>query len=60
MTIQEAYKSGKSFRRKGWPPEDIWFKVNFPTDICAVSDTDDDNCLDPTIKDILANDWETK
>ena len=62
MTIQEAIKSGKPFKRSGWM-ESMW----------AIVDWDDNEWLHPdgsggvyyhpdelTPQDILATDWEVK
>ena len=61
MLIQEAIESGKPFRRQGWPPDDIWYIVNFPNeDMVALDEYTQSYPLEPTIQDILANDWEIK
>ena len=62
MTIQEAIKSGKPFKRKGWREE-----------MFAIAELDDDEWLfadgsggvyyhpdELTPQDILAEDWEVK
>jgi hypothetical protein len=61
MNIQEAIKSGKPFRRKGWPDDDVFAVVENPEeDFIAVMETDRFAGLEFSIQDILANDWYTR
>jgi hypothetical protein len=54
MTIQEAIKSGKPFRRKGWT---VWFLMKLDGTLLGVG------CWQEyflTKEDHLADDWEVK
>jgi hypothetical protein len=54
MTIQEAIKSGKMFKRPKWT---VYFRMAFDGWLVR-SNANDVTSL--TKKDILATDWETK
>ncbi len=56
MTIQEAVKSGKKFRRSGWY-EGVHFYINCMGEI---ADNFDDSPPIIEKEDILAEDWEVK
>lgn len=61
MTIQEAIKSNKPFRRKGWPDDGIFAIVEDPSsDFVAVMETDKFQFVEFSIQDILADDWYTR
>lgn len=67
MTIQDVIKSGKPFRRKAWPPEDVWAIAAPGDEVFSYAhpelneeDQDNDGIFPVTIDDILADDWETR
>lgn len=68
MTIQEAIRSGKPFRRKKWLIEPHFDDMNgvyaylpFPDDTCAFLEGDENPLpISFWIEDILAEDWEIK
>jgi hypothetical protein len=55
MTIQEAIKSGRRFRRKGWGMWYVWSETHRPT----LSD-ENQNTFDIILEDLLAEDWEVE
>jgi hypothetical protein len=55
MTIQEAIKSGKPFRRKGWP---TFWEYDLSRDWITYEKTSDQPPI--RLRDILADDWEVK
>ena len=59
MNIQEAIKSGKPFRRKGWL-DDGFFVVYPEHDIVLALETDTCISIELDVQDILANDWYTR
>ena len=59
MTIQEAIKSGKPFRRKGWAPDDL-FVVYDEHDIVLKIEADSYTSIELDVQDILADDWYTR
>ena len=60
MTIQEAIRSGKPFRRKSWADENMWMVVDRARFSWAFTSTGMGyfTSLDPS--DVLADDWEVK
>jgi len=56
MNIQEAIRSGKPFRRKGWIDDDI-FVVYEKDDIVLTLETDSSTSIELDVQDILADDW---
>lgn len=54
MTIQEALKSGKPFRRKGWTD---WYKRD---GVAYINLSDRREYRDVHPDDILADDWEVR
>jgi hypothetical protein len=59
MNIQEAIKSGKPFRRKGWVDDDI-FVVYQKDDIALSLESDFSTSIELDVQDILADDWYTR
>ena len=59
MNIQEAIKSGRPFRRKGWLDDDI-FVLYEKDDIVLTLETDSCTCIELDVQDILADDWYTR
>lgn len=59
MDIQDAIKSGKSFRRKGWPDDGIYV-VYVEHDIVLALETDPSHSIELDVQDILADDWYTR
>lgn len=59
MNIQEAIKSRKPFRRRGWVDDDIYvvYKEN---DIALTIETDSSMSIELDVQDILADDWYTR
>lgn len=61
MTIQDAIKSGKPFRRQGWDEVEVFYLIYRPgMDDEAFPTEDGDGICSPTCEDILAEDWYTK
>jgi len=58
VNIQEAIKSGKPFRRKGWVDDEI-FLVHPEHDIVLTLETDPFTSIELDVQDILADDWYT-
>ena len=56
LNIQEAIRSGKPFRRKGWANDDIYV-VYHRNDIVLTLATDSSTSLELDVQDILADDW---
>lgn len=56
MNIQEAIRSGKPFRRKGWPDDGI-FVVYVAHDIVLTLEKDFSTSVELDVQDILADDW---
>ena len=56
MTIQDAIKSGKPFRRTGWGNKDYWMEVR--DGWFSPIGSSQHAYINP--KDILATDWEVK
>lgn len=59
MNIQEAIKSGKPFRRRGWVDDNI-FVVYEEGDIVLLIETDRYTSIELDVQDILAADWYTR
>ena len=59
MNIQEALRSGKPFRRKGWVDDGI-FVVYEEHDIVLTLETDSCIPIELDVQDILADDWYTR
>ena len=59
MNIQEAIRSGKPFRRKGWV-DDCIFVVYEEHDIVLTLETDSTIPIELDVQDILADDWYTR
>jgi hypothetical protein len=59
MKIQDAIKSGKPFRRKGWADDRI-FIVYEKYDIALTLETDFSTSIELDVQDILAEDWYTR
>ena len=59
MNIQEAIKSGKPFRRRGWVDDNI-FVVYEEGDIVLLIETDRYTSIELDVQDILAVDWYTR
>ncbi len=60
MTIQEAIKSGKPFRRKGWSDEWPYFVYDKHHEVMLTDDDKKEELWDLSFKDITPDDWETK
>jgi hypothetical protein len=59
MNIQEAIKSGKPFRRRGWLDEGVF--VVYPAhDIVLTLESDTCISIELDVQDILADDWYTR
>jgi hypothetical protein len=56
MNIQEAIKSGKPFRRRGWPDDGIYV-VYVEHDIVLTLENDFAASIVLDVQDILAEDW---
>lgn len=59
MNIQEAIRSGKPFRRKGWVDDDF-FVVYEKDDIVLTLEADYSAFVELDVQDILADDWYTR
>jgi hypothetical protein len=59
MNIQDAIRSGKPFRRKGWLDDGI-FVVYVEHDIVLTLEKDFSTSVELDVQDILANDWYTR
>jgi hypothetical protein len=59
MNIQEAIRSGKPFRRRGWPDDGI-FVVYVENDIVLTLEKDFATSVELDVQDILAEDWYTR
>jgi hypothetical protein len=59
MNIQDAIRSGKPFRRKGWPDDGI-FVVYVEHDIVLTLEKDFSTSVQLDVQDILAEDWYTR
>jgi hypothetical protein len=59
MNIQEAIRSGKPFRRRGWPDDGI-FVVYVEHDIVLTLEKDFSTSVELDVQDILAEDWYTR
>jgi hypothetical protein len=59
MNIQDAIRSGKPFRRRGWPNDGI-FVVYVEHDIVLTLENDFATSVELDIQDILAHDWYTR
>ena len=59
MNIQEAIKSGRPFRRKGWIDNDF-FVVYEKDDIVLTLERDFCTSIELDVQDILADDWYTR
>ncbi len=59
MNIQDAIKSGKPFRRRGWVDDNI-FVVYEEGDIVLLIETDRYTSIELDVQDILAVDWYTR
>lgn len=58
MKIQDAIRSGKPFRRRGWPDDGI-FAVYVEHDIVLTLEKDFSTSIVLDVQDILADDWYT-
>jgi hypothetical protein len=59
MNIQEAIKSRKPFRRRGWLDDGVF--VVYPVhDIVLTLETDPSLAIALDVQDILADDWYTR
>lgn len=56
MNIQDAIRSGRPFRRKGWVNDDIYV-VYHRNDIVLTLATDSSTPIELDVQDILADDW---
>jgi hypothetical protein len=56
IDIQDAIKSGKPFRRKGWPDDGIYV-VYVEHDMVLALETDPSRSIELDAQDILADDW---
>ena len=56
MDIQDAIRSGKPFRRRGWPDDGI-FLVYLEHDIVLTLENDFSTSIELDVQDILADDW---
>ena len=59
MNIQEAIKSRKPFRRRGWVDDCIYIVYN-ENDIALTIETDSSTSIELDVQDILADDWYTR
>jgi len=59
VNIQEAIRSGKPFRRKGWVDDDF-FVVYEKDDIVLTLEADYSAFVELDVQDILADDWYTR
>jgi len=59
VNIQEAIKSGKPFRRKGWVDDDF-FVVYEKDDIVLTLEADYSAFVELDVQDMLADDWYTR
>jgi hypothetical protein len=59
MNIQDAIRSGKPFRRRGWPDVGI-FVVYVEHDILLTLEKDFSTSVQLDVQDILAEDWYTR
>lgn len=59
MDIQDAIKSGKPFRRKGWPDDGIYV-VYVEHDMVLTLEKDFSTSVELDVQDILAEDWYTR
>jgi hypothetical protein len=59
MNIQDAIRSGKPFRRRGWPDDGI-FVVYVEHDIVLTLEKDFSASVQLDVQDILAEDWYTR
>jgi hypothetical protein len=59
MNILDAIRSGKPFRRRGWPDDGI-FVVYVEHDIVLTLEKDFATSVELDVQDILADDWYTR
>jgi len=59
VNIQEAIRSGKPFRRKGWVDDDF-FVVYEKDDIVLTLEADYSAFVELDVQDMLADDWYTR
>jgi len=59
VNIQEAIKSGKPFRRRGWVDDDL-FVVYEKADIFLTLEAEYSAFVELDVQDILADDWYTR
>jgi hypothetical protein len=59
MNIQDAIRSGRPFRRRGWPDDGI-FVVYVEHDIVLTLEKDFSTSVQLDVQDILAEDWYTR
>jgi hypothetical protein len=59
VNIQEAIKSGKPFRWKGWVDDDF-FVVYEKDDIVLTLEADYSAFVELDVQDMLADDWYTR
>jgi len=59
MNIQDAIRSGRPFRRRGWPDDGIYV-VYVEHDIVLTLEKDFSTSVQLDVQDILAEDWYTR
>ena len=59
MNIEDAMRSGKPFRRRGWPDDGI-VVVYVEHDIVLTLEKDFSTSVQLDVQDILAEDWYTR
>jgi hypothetical protein len=59
MNIQAAIRSGRPFRRRGWPDDGIYV-VYVEHDIVLTLEKDFSTSVQLDVQDILAEDWYTR
>jgi hypothetical protein len=59
MNIQEAIKSGKPFRRRGWGDGHIYIVQQLNLTVLTIESSPDIS-IELEVQDILANDWYTR
>lgn len=60
MSIQEAIKSGKPFRRESWPEEFFVICKDPDVDFLLFMELDPYRSIDISVQDVLAVDWYTR
>ncbi|HEU0294601.1 MAG TPA: hypothetical protein VFR47_17810 [Anaerolineales bacterium] len=59
MNIQEAIKSGKPFRRRGWGDGHIYIVQQLNVTVLTIESSPDIS-IELEVQDILADDWYTR